>query len=76
MPVIPGDDEKKPWIEPVTLTGDVVRLDPLAREDAPKLWRVAQHESLWRWMPMTMTSLADMEHAMEWVRSWPAARQS
>lgn len=67
-------DGEKPWIEPVVLVGEVVRLDPLEREDVPKLWRVAQHESLWRWMPMTMVSLADMERAMEWVLSWPAAQ--
>ena len=39
------NDGKKPWIEPVTLDGDIVRLDPLTREDVPKLWQIAQHES-------------------------------
>ena len=63
----------KPWIEPVTLSGEVVRLDPLTREDIPALWDVAQHESLWRWMPMTMVSLADMERAMEELLTWPVA---
>ena len=67
-------DGKNPWIEPVTHHGEVVRLDPLTREDVPELWRVAQHESLWRWMPMTMVSLADMEQAMELILSWPAAQ--
>ena len=54
-------DGNKPWIEPVTLNGDIVRLDPLTHEDIPKLWQIAEHESLWRWMPMAMVSLADME---------------
>jgi hypothetical protein len=70
------DDAAKPWIEPVTLCGEVVRLDPLRREHIPALWRIGQHESLWRWMPMTMLSLADMESTMEWVLSWPAAHQA
>ncbi len=66
-------DGKGPWIEPVSLSGSVVRLDPLTLEDVPALWNVAQHESLWWWMPMTMVSLADMEGAMEWVLSWSSA---
>jgi RimJ/RimL family protein N-acetyltransferase len=42
---------KRPSFDPrpVTLSGEHVRLEPLHREHAPELLRVAQDEEIWRW---------------------------
>lgn len=46
----------------VTLTGNAVRLVPLHREHADKLWQVVAKdaEDVFRWFPTTLTSLADL----------------
>jgi RimJ/RimL family protein N-acetyltransferase len=47
---------------PVTLAGKHVRLEPLHREDAAELLRVAQDEDIWRLMLVPMPrDLADMQ---------------
>jgi len=47
---------------PVTLAGAHVRLEPLHREHAPELLRVAQDEDIWRLMLVAMPrNLADMQ---------------
>lgn len=50
----------------VTLTGRLVRLEPLALEHAPALLAASADESIWRYLPRSMpTSLDD-------VRAWIA----
>lgn len=39
-------------ISPVTLTGRLVRLEPLALEHAPNLYRSSRDPSLWTWKPV------------------------
>jgi RimJ/RimL family protein N-acetyltransferase len=47
-------------IEPVTLQGTVVRLEPLTPEHAPALARVGLDPELWRWIPTPVHDAADM----------------
>jgi RimJ/RimL family protein N-acetyltransferase len=39
------------WVEPVTLTGDHVRLEPAADRHLPDLLAAAQSEQIWTWLP-------------------------
>ena len=47
--------------EPVTLTGEHVRLVPLERDHVDALWDVADDERLWRWIPFPVRSRSDLE---------------
>jgi RimJ/RimL family protein N-acetyltransferase len=51
-------------LEPVTLRGRSVLLEPMAASDAPALAAIGLDPDLWRWVPTPMTDAADM-HA--WV---------
>ena len=52
-------------VEPTTLTGNVVRLEPLQREHAEALFRAAQDSTIWSYMPYNPSiSLAAMH---EWI---------
>src|SRR5919199_5453313 len=37
------------WVEPITLEGQVVRLEPLSFEHAPDLLAAGQTEEIWRY---------------------------
>jgi len=47
--------------EPVTLTGEHVRLLPLEHDHVDALWDVADDERLWRWIPFPVRSRSDLE---------------
>jgi RimJ/RimL family protein N-acetyltransferase len=47
-------------IEPVTLDGQHVRLEPVSLAHVPALWRAGAHEEIWRYLPYTMRSEEDM----------------
>jgi RimJ/RimL family protein N-acetyltransferase len=47
--------------EPVTLTGETVRLVPLERDHVDALWEVADDERLWRWIPFPVRTKSDLE---------------
>ncbi len=47
-------------VEPVTLTGSVVRLEPLTLEHVEALARVGLEPELWRWQPAPIASVDDM----------------
>ena len=53
-------------IEPVTLQGRVVRLEPLALAHVPGLARVGLAPELWRWIP---TQVADAAQMQAWVQT-------
>lgn len=53
-------------IEPVTLQGRVVRLEPLALAHVPGLARVGLDPELWRWIP---TQVADAAQMQAWVQT-------
>ncbi len=49
-------------IEPVTLTGRIVRLEPLQMQHSIELYEVGQDPTIWTYMPVRAPrSLADME---------------
>ena len=53
------------WVQPVTLEGRLVRLEPLSRDHVSGLAEVALDEAIWRWMPAAVTSLGEMEVFVE-----------
>ena len=53
-------------IEPVTLQGRVVRLEPVALAHVPGLARVGLDPELWRWIP---TQVADAAQMQAWVQT-------
>lgn len=55
-----------PRIEPVTLTGRLVRLEPLEHDHIPGLADVALDPAIWEWMFVRPSSIAD-------VRAWAEA---
>ncbi len=40
------------WVEPVTLTGRLVGLEPISEDHAEGLWRAAAYPGIWSWMPV------------------------
>ncbi len=53
-------------IEPVTLQGRVVRLEPLALAHVPGLALIGLDPELWRWIP---TQVADAAQMQAWVQT-------
>ena len=54
---------------PVTLEGDVVRLEPIRREHAELLWETAQEarEDIFRWFPWPMSTMDNFRNYVERV---------
>lgn len=48
------------WVEPATLEGSVVRLEPLSLDHLPGLTMVGLDAEIWRWMSREVQSPADM----------------
>lgn len=61
------------WIEPVTLTGDHVRLEPLQAAHVPDLWTAAQYPEIWKYMPFPVTSEAQLAGLVQHVIGWVGA---
>ena len=55
------------WVEPVTLIGDVARLEPLELAHAEALYRVGQYPRIWDYMPV------DPSASVAAMRAWIAA---
>lgn len=53
------------WIEPVTLEGGIVRLEPLSRDHVEDLARVAFEGDLWRWVLVQPTDVAELRDWLE-----------
>jgi len=53
------------WVEPVTLEGTYVRLEPLSLDHLPGLTQVGLDAEIWRWMPMFVQSPQDMRTLIE-----------
>lgn len=56
-----------PWIEPVELEGEHVRLQPVNLEHTPALWKAGSHPELWRFMPSVIGSEAQMRETISWA---------
>ena len=52
-------------VEPVTLEGEVVRLEPMEMVHLEGLWGAGRDESLWRLIPTNVGSIDDMRKYME-----------
>ncbi len=53
------------WVEPVTLEGTYVRLEPLSMDHLAGLTRVGLDAEIWRWMSMFVQSPQDMRTLIE-----------
>jgi RimJ/RimL family protein N-acetyltransferase len=53
------------WVEPVTLDGTYVRLEPLSMDHLSGLTQVGLDAEIWRWMPMFVQSPQDMRTLIE-----------
>jgi RimJ/RimL family protein N-acetyltransferase len=60
-------------LEPVTLEGRIVRLEPLSLEHVPRLAEVGLDPAIWRWTIARPTSVDDLR---EWATSTIAARDA
>jgi len=47
-------------LRPITLEGELVRLEPLGPGHAKGLWAAAQHDAIWRWLPFRVGSEAEV----------------
>ena len=54
-----------PALQPVTLSGDIVRLEPLAARHAADLARIGLHPDLWRLQPEPISTPEDMQRYVE-----------
>ena len=52
-------------IEPVTLKGQHVCLEPVSLAHVPALWHVGAHEDIWRYLPYAIRSEDDMRAYIE-----------
>jgi RimJ/RimL family protein N-acetyltransferase len=52
-------------IEPVTLEGRHVRLEPVSLAHVPALWQAGAYEDIWRYLPYAIRSEDDMCRAIE-----------
>jgi len=59
------------WVEPVTLEGSIVRLEPLSLEHLDGLAEVAFDESIWRW---TVVQPTDIGGLRAWIEAALAGR--
>jgi DNA gyrase/topoisomerase IV subunit B len=50
-----------PALQPVTLAGTHVRLEPLSRMHAEALWEVARDPELWRWTSVAIETRAALD---------------
>ena len=56
-----------PWVEPVVLEGEHVRLEPLNLEHTAVLWEAGGHPELWRFMPGVIGSEEQMRETISWA---------
>jgi len=59
------------WVEPVTLAGSIVRLEPLSLDHLEGLAEVAFDESIWRWTLVQPTEIGGLR---DWVEAALAHR--
>jgi N-acetyltransferase len=63
----PDYDPARPdWVQPVTLEGSIVRMEPLSLAHLDGLARVAFDEALWRW---TLARPTDIDGLRAWVQT-------
>ena len=60
------------WVEPVTLVGDVARLEPLDARHAEALYVAGRHSDIWAFMPVDPS--ASVQDMRAWIAAALAAR--
>jgi RimJ/RimL family protein N-acetyltransferase len=63
-------------VQPLTLEGDYVRLEPLSQAHAEGLAAVAADEAIWRYYPASLRTLADVQSWIEVALAQRAAGTS
>jgi RimJ/RimL family protein N-acetyltransferase len=59
------DPAPMPWVRPVTLEGELVRLEPLAPAHLEGLAEIGLDAAIWRYMPIRPTSIDDLRLWLE-----------
>jgi N-acetyltransferase len=59
---------------PVTLTGEMVRLEPLALRHAPDLFEASAETSIWKYMPLR--GFPDLASVQAWIQKSAAAAEN
>jgi N-acetyltransferase len=67
---VASPDARPMRLEPVTLTGRIVRLEPMTIEHVPALTAAGLHEDLWRWTPTRIVNEAQMREFVETALRW------
>jgi len=57
--------QRPPTVEPVTLEGDQVRLEPLTLEHLPGLVEIGLEPAIWTWMPVAVRTPEDLRGLVE-----------
>jgi RimJ/RimL family protein N-acetyltransferase len=65
MTAAPRSPEPSPWVRPVVLEGDRVRLEPLSVDHVAGLAAVGLDPAIWQW---TLARPTDHEGVLAWVR--------
>jgi len=60
-------------IEPVVLSGNLVRLEPLTTAHVTGLTRIGLHPDLWKWTTTRITNESEMAEYVETALSWQRA---
>ena len=60
-------------VQPVTLSSEVVRLEPLAREHAEGLYQASLDQDIWAYMPMNPSQ--SLETLLEWIDAAASGQQ-
>lgn len=63
------------WIEPVSLEGRFVRLEPLGAAHAPALWAVSDDPEIYRYTPYALRNEADLRTFIDRAQQMHAAGQ-
>jgi RimJ/RimL family protein N-acetyltransferase len=58
-----------PWIEPVTLEGEHVRLEPASLDRLDDVWEAGQDSGIWTFFPFTMQRREDMAFFIDYVNA-------
>ena len=57
------------WVEPVTLVGKYVRLEPATPDRLDDAWRAGDHPEIWRYSPFALRTRDDMAFRIEYVNA-------
>ena len=73
-----GNEPGPVELKPITLEGEIVRLEPLRHEHVPLLWNAAKDnlDDIFRWIPYRMQTAADFQDGVARILDEQARGQS